>query len=181
GLVLAAGTLAAAVGAGIDSAAARTVVRWGAAAGLFARAARLRLGCLAATLVLLAAYLVHAIRPLAPDRVVALALGGLVAYAAGSSAPYLLCYEPQAHGDARRQAAVQAAFAVPVLLAVVAAVVLDRGVAGVLAALALGSAPAACWLGWKYLRSRASPVAGGGAFRSLATALTIGTVSFAVY
>jgi len=181
GLVLAAGTLAAAVGAGIDSAAARTVVRSGPAPGLFARAARLRLGCLAATLALLAVYLVHAIRPLAADRVVALALGCLVAYAVGSSAAYVLCYEPQAHGDTRRQAAVQASFAVPVLVAVVAAVALDKGVAGVLAAIVLGSAPAACWLGWKYLRSRSATVEDAAAFRSLAAALTIGTVSFAVY
>jgi O-antigen/teichoic acid export membrane protein len=181
GLVLAAGTLAAAVGAGIDSAAARTVVRSGAAGGLFARAARLRFGCLAATLVLLAGYLVHAVRPLGAGWVLALALGCMVAYAAGSSAAYLLCYEPQAHGNTRRQAAVQASFAFPVLLAVVVAVALGLGVGGVLAALVLGSAPAACWLGWKYLHSRSSPAEGGAAFRSLAAALTIGTVSFAVY
>jgi O-antigen/teichoic acid export membrane protein len=181
GLVLAAGALAAAVGAGIDSAAARTVVRSGAGEGLFARAARLRLACLAAALVVLAAYLVDAVRPLAGESTLTLAVGCLLAYAVGSSAAYLLCYEPQALGNTRRQAAVQASFALPVLLAVVVAVALGLGVAGVLAAVVVGSVPAACLLGWRYVRSRPSPAQGGEAFRSLAAVLTVGTVAFAVY
>lgn len=187
GLVLAAATLAAAVGAGIDSAAARTVVRAGkgkAVDWLFVRATRLRLACLAATLVLLCGYLVHAAGPLSGSGwALGLAVACLVAYALGSCAAYLLCYEPQARGDSRLQAAVQASFAVPVLLAVIVATSLGLGSEGLLAAMVLGGAPAVAWLAWKYARSRGHRRAADGAsgFRSLAAALTVGTVAFAIY
>jgi len=187
-LVIATAALAAAVGTGIDAAGARTAVRAGGRDGLgalFARAARLRLACLVATVVPLAGYLLHATGSLASGGLRAAAVASFAVYAIGSCAAYLLCYEPQAAGNTRLQAAIQAVFAVPVLLATLAAALADAGDAGILAALAAGSLPAVGWLAWKVERSKRAEISGHepeeGNFRSLALALTAGTVAFAIF
>jgi O-antigen/teichoic acid export membrane protein len=186
-LVLATGALAAAFGTGIDAAGARTAVRSGGRglAPLFLRASRLRLGCLVAAIVPLAGYLFDASGSLGADTALrTLAISSFAIYAAGACAAYLLCYEPQAAGDTVRQAKVQAAFALPVLLAAVASTLAHGGEAGLLVAMAAGSLPVIAWLGWKIGRSRARarlshPHLPG--FHALAAALTIGTISFAIF
>jgi O-antigen/teichoic acid export membrane protein len=186
-LVLATGALAAAFGTGIDAAGARTAVRSGGRglAPLFLRASRLRLGCLAVSIVPLAGYLFDASGSLGADTAMrTLAISSFAVYATGACAAYLLCYEPQAAGDTVRQAKVQAAFALPVLLASVVATLAHGGEAGLLVAMAAGSLPVIAWLGWKIGRSRvrarlSHPHLPG--FHALAAALTIGTVAFAIF
>jgi O-antigen/teichoic acid export membrane protein len=186
-LVLATGALAAAFGTGIDAAGARTAVRSGGRglAPLFLRASRLRLGCLAATIVPLAGYLFDASGSLGADTTMrTLAISSFAIYAAGACAAYLLCYEPQAAGDTIRQAKVQATFALPVLLAAVASTLAHGGEAGLLIAMAVGSLPVIAWLACRIVRSRvrarlAHPHPAG--FHALAAALTIGTIAFAIF
>jgi len=187
-LVVAASALAAAVGNGIDAAGARTVVRSGERrpTSIFLHATRLRLGCLAVTIVPLAAYLVYATGklPFGTDARIA-ALGGLLAYSLGSTAAYLLCYEPQAEANIPRQAAIQAAFAVPVLAGASIAIAVDAGVTGVLVGMVAGAVPAIAWLAYKTLGARRGEKteSDGRArdFRALAVALTAGTLAFAIF
>ncbi len=187
-LVLATGALAAALGTGIDAAAARTAVRAGGTGdgALFLRASRLRLVCFGISLVPLVAYLLHAGGSLGAGQSTRwLAIGCFVVYAAGACAAYVLCYEPQASGNIRLQAAIQAIFSVPVLVAALVASLVDPGAGSLVAASALGSLPVLACFGWKLVRSRKraprAEIGRSGDFRGLALALTAGTIGFGIF